>query len=133
MEDYERIKSVNNFLKKRRQRDLENILRGVQIGGRLDDVFVNGSKRVFLDALRLAMVYDNSKDRPQSIGMNADMFYRLFSDIEGVFIFRNGHDILNYIKLFRKSIRDYILRAIEYQGYRQGELLNKSSVIYFII
>ena len=132
MEDYERIQNVNDFLKKRRQRNLENIFRGVHVGGRLDSIFANGSKMVFLDALKLAMAYDASEDRPQSIGMNADMFYRLFNDIEKVFIFRDGYDFLNYTKLFRKSVRDYICRAIEYQGYRQGELLNKNSVMYIL-
>ena len=132
MEDSERIRKINEFLNERRSKRLERIFNEINGKGMLDDILDDESRKIFLDTLKFALVYDSSKDRPKNIGLNSDMFYRLFNDIEGNFVFRNGTNVLNYMKLFRREVKDYFNRAISDQEYFKSEILNQDLVLYFM-
>ena len=86
----------------------------------LDEILSNGNEGVrdlFLDIIKKAKRYhcfeEEFKKRPESIGLNIDMLYRLMCDVKDNFVIRNDANIPNFIRKFKKRVEEYILFAIE--------------------
>ncbi len=89
-------------------------------GSKLDEILSNGSENVkdlFLGTIEKAKKYHcfegDFKKRPETIGLNIDMLYRLIFDVKDNFMIRNDANIQNFIKKFKKRVEEYISFAIK--------------------
>lgn len=101
-------------------RDFLAKLKNPTNGSKLDEILSNGSenvKNLFLEIIEKAKEYHcfdgEFKKRPESIGLNIDMLYRLMSDVKDNFVIRNDANIPNFIRKFKKRVEEYISFAIE--------------------
>src|SRR3989344_5408356 len=81
------------------------------------DVFletINTAKRYYCFEGEFAPDPKEGKNgRPEAIGLNIDMLYRICKDVSDSFYLDSGRNILNFTKLFRKRVNEYIGSALK--------------------